>query len=410
MSTTYIAPNISAAGLSLPTYQQILAKKIANFQAVFGTTYYLGADSPMYQFLANDALDEADVMAAIQLAYNSRSPVSAVGAALDSLGKLMGGIARKVASYSTCPVTCTGTAGAVITNGVAQDASGIQWSLPASVTIGSGGSVTISATCQQLGAIAVGNNSITTMVNPQAGWTGITNGTNAAVLGQPVETDAQYRARLFISQALPSLTQFSGTVAAIASLSGVTRQQCYENPTGTTSDGTTIFGTPAGKPLPSGLPAHSVTCVVEGGTNLAVATAIYANKGIGCYTNGTTSQSVTDPNNGVTAVINFYQPTYQTIYVSLSVHLLPGGTSATLTAVQAAIIAYLQSLQIGQAITLSALYAAGMSVTPNLSMPIFSIEALTLGTSASPSGTSDITLAFNYAAQATTSSVIVSSV
>ena len=122
----YVAPTISVSGLSIPSYADILADLIASYQATYGQDVYLANDSADYQFLSIIALKIYDVMQALQLAYNNRSPVTAIGAALDSLVKL-NAISRKVASYSTCSVTLYGTAGSVITNGKVSDANGNVW-------------------------------------------------------------------------------------------------------------------------------------------------------------------------------------------------------------------------------------------------------------------------------------------
>jgi uncharacterized phage protein gp47/JayE len=188
----------------------------------------------------------------------------------------------------------------------------------------------------------------------------------------------------------------AGTIAAIAETPGVTRYNVLENATGTT-DG---FGNPG----------HSITCIVEGGADADVATAIFNNRGIGCFTNGTTSVTVTDAFTGVSLDIGFSRPTYVPVYVSLNVHALAGYTSATTTAIQNAIAAYLNTLQIGESVVLSELYGAALTVRPNPDQPMFSIRALTLGTSASPTGTSDLTTAFNAVAQGVAANVVVSMV
>jgi hypothetical protein len=97
-------------------------------------------------------------------------------------------------------------------------------------------------------------------------------------------------------------------------------------------------------------------------------------------------------------------------YTVLNVHLLSGSTAATLTSIQSAITNYLNGLQIGEEVTQSALYAAAMAVTPNLSSPIFSIKGLYLGTTALPSTTADIAIAFNAVAQGVTANCTVNSV
>ncbi len=63
----------------------------------------------------------------------------------------------------------------------------------------------------------------------------------------------------------------------------------------------------------------------------------------------------------------------------MNVHLLSGGTTATLTAIKTPIVNYLNSLQIGVGLSLSTLEAAAVAVNPNLSSPIFSIQSITAG-------------------------------
>jgi hypothetical protein len=117
--------------------------------------------------------------------------------------------------------------------------------------------------------------------------------------------------------------------------------------------------------------------------------------------------AVTDPNSGNVTNIGFVRPTYVPIYVSLSVHGLTSAfTTATQAAIKAALVLYLNSLEIGEEVTLSALYAVALSVTPNLLVPIFSVRALTLGTAPSPGGTSDISLLFYQVAQGLTANVV----
>jgi hypothetical protein len=149
-----------------------------------------------------------------------------------------------------------------------------------------------------------------------------------------------------------------------------------------------------------GNPPHSISVVVQAAGSLAlqIATAIYNKKTIGCYTNGSTTVNVTDPNTGYVAPINFTFAAAVPIYVSISVHDLGGSTSATLDAIQNSIIAYLNSLQIGEEITQSALYAAAMSVTPNLSAPIFSVRSVTLDITPAPVATADIALLYTQIA------------
>ncbi|HLH04939.1 MAG TPA: baseplate J/gp47 family protein [Bryobacteraceae bacterium] len=374
----YIPPYLGSSGLSIPAYADILNDLLGQFQTIYGQNVYMGPDSADYQFISAVALKISDTMQALQLVYNARAPLTAIGADLDSIVKL-NGLTRKVASYSTCPVVITGTTGTVITNGVVRDVNGYTWNLPPQVTIQTGGTVTVTATCSTSGNINAAIGQISIIATPTAGWTAVTN-TVPASAGQPIETDAQLRARQSLSVALPSRSMLAGTQAGIAAVPGVTRYNILENPTNATDS--------------YGNPPHSITCVVENGTDAAVAQAIYNNRSIGCYTNGTDTVTVTDPYTGATMPISFYRPTYVPIYVTLNVHPLAGYSSSTGAAIQTAVANYLNSLQIGESITISALYGAALSVMPNLSLPMFSIKGLFAGTSPNPTTSLDITLLF----------------
>ncbi len=377
---TYAAPLVNTTGLIIPSYQDILDDLIAQAKTIYGQDIYLDEDSADYQFLSVIALKIFDCMNSLQLAYNNRNPQTAIGAALESLVKL-NGLAKKSASYSTCTVTISGTAGTVILNGVVGDANSVKWSLPPSVTIGVSGTIDVVATCQTIGAISALAGEVNKILTPQAGWTSVTNAA-AATLGQAVETDAQLRARQAVSTQIASKTMLGGTIGAIADVAGVTRYRIYENPTGSLDS--------------NNLPAHSITCVVEGGTDANVANAIYTNRGIGCYTNGDQVVSVADPDSGITSSIRFYRTTYDPIYATIGIKALSGYTSAYTTAILAAIVDFLNSFEIGKGFSPSVLYAPILSVMPDLKSPIFEVTSVVAGTSSGSQGTADITVLFNH--------------
>ena len=232
----YLPAEIGSSGLVIPDYPDILAYLIAQFQLIYGSSTYLAAESPDYQDLSIRGLQASYVNQALQLVYLSFNPQTALGTALDLCGRLIG-TAREAATYSTALVTLTGTPGTIITNGTVRDVNGNYWNLGSPATIGSGGTVIIQATAQQTGNITANPGDISLIITPTAGWTQVTNAT-AASTGLPVESDANYRARLLISQAKPSLSLRAGTAAAIAAVPGVTRSVVYENP----FDYTATFG------------------------------------------------------------------------------------------------------------------------------------------------------------------------
>ena len=395
---TYSAPTITNSGLTIPQYSDILNYYISQAQAIFGSTIYLGNDSLDYQLLATIALVASDTMNGLQLSYNSFGAQTVTGSAEDALFRL-NGIARKSATYSTCnTVVITGTAATVINNGICQDQSGNLWSLPTSITIGGGGTVTVTATCQTAGAINAAAGTITIINTPTYGWTSVTN-SGPAVAGNPIETDAQFRARQTQSTAIASVSPLNGVEAAIAQVSGVDRYVVYENPTGSSGS----------DPNGYGLPAHSITAVVEGGTSANIANAIWTKKAPGVLSNGSTTVNIIDQYNNTTP-ISFYILAYTTIYVVVNIHQLPTYVSTMTAQIQTAVSNYLNNLSIGETVLDYAIAATVMNVNANLAAPAFTVRSVYIGTSPSPNTSTDITIAYNYASTCTTSNVTVNSV
>jgi uncharacterized phage protein gp47/JayE len=391
----YFSPYIDENGLHLPTYNDILEKRIADAKSIFGQDIYLGNDSLDYQAIAVEALSVYDCMQAIQLAYNQFSPVTAIGVGLSSLVQL-NGLTRQAASYSTCDVILTGTTSSTIVNGVILDQAGNSWSLPTPITLQASGSpigstytLVVTATCQTIGAITALPGDLNTISTPTAGWTSVTN-TTAATAGQPVETDSQLRARQALSVALPSQTMLAGTTAAIASLAEVTRYKLYENATNSTHYGD------SGVPF-EGSPVHSITCIVEGGDQTDVATAIYNNRGIGCYMDGDVEIDIADPVYGNLTTVRFYRPVYVPIYVEIEIHALNGYTSDAIDDIKEAVADYINTLDIGQTLALSSVIGAAVAVMVNSARPTFSVYTTVMGTdpSSPPLDNSDIVVAYN---------------
>jgi hypothetical protein len=391
---SYQAGTINAAGLQVPSYNDIYNFYLAAYQTIYGQQVSTDNSNSDIQLISVLALALSDAYNALVLDYNNRSPIYAIGAALDSIVKI-NGLTRKTASFSTCTVVCSGTAFTVIPAGIVQDVNGNQWALPPNTEIGSGGSVSATATALVAGAITVGASQITTIVTVVSGWTGVTNSSNLPSVGAPTEADSSLRSRQSVSTELPSISIFAGTVAGVEAVEGVTNIQADENTTGST-DG-------------NGTPGHSIQLVVQGGANLDIATAIYNNKSLGCGTYGSVNVPVTDPVTGIVTTINFNRPTLQQVYVKLGVTPLNGYTTATTAAILQAVLAYIAGLSIGQNVSYISVMAAAMSVAGNFDSPVFVIEVASsgIGTSSSPSGTTDITIAFGTLAVSGAENVII---
>lgn len=392
MSTPpYVAPQLTANGPVVPSYATYQQALIQAYLSIYPANASLSPSDADYQWISNVALMLSDLVQFAVAVLNSFGLTSNSGVGQDAQYANLG-IQRLPATSSTVSVTLGGTSGTTITNGTVYDQNGNIWNLPASCTVGS----TVTATAQQPGPISAAPGTVTGIGTPTAGWTSVTNAA-AASPGTNYETDAAFRARAVVSTLLPSQTTFNATLAAVAAVPGVTRSTGYNNPNDT-ADG-------------YGNPPHSITMVVQGGDQTAIATAIYDNYGLGAKTNGTTTVNVTDPQSGQVQPISFDIATETQIYVTLNVAPLAQPiTTATQSTIQNAIVAYLTSLNIGQVVSIAALYATAMAQAGNLAQPNFSVISIAAGTTPSPTGTSDIVIAFNAVATSQAANVVVNTV
>lgn len=385
---SYFTPYVDASGLHIPTYADIRDDIILHMKKIYGNDIYLENDSADYQFISTLALKISDSYQAVQYAYNARSPATAIGAALDSVVKL-NGIARKEPGYSTCQVTITGIPFTEIKSGSVVDKTGIVWDLPSSVIIGSDGTVISSVVCQKVGAVSAEPGDIDKINTPTYGWKSVINH-SAAIPGNAIETDAELRQRQTISVSNPSQTMLEGTHGALMALKNIARVAVYENDTNVS------VVDPENNP--HGLPPHSITCVVEGGSDTDIAKAILYHKGIGCYTNGSKEVSIIDRNDYVNKV-RFYRPSYTDIYVKLKLKKYTGYVSSLSSNVKTAIYNYISSLEIGRDVSISMLTGAIMACNPDITRPVFGISSITIGRSNQSLSNGDIDINYKEVAR-----------
>jgi len=383
----YVAPYIDETGLHIPRYQDIVDDMVDGAKAIFGDDIYLENDSADYQLISVFALKTYDMLQALMYAYNARSPATAIGSSLDVVCK-MNGLKRKEAGYSTCDVKITGLPNTQILNGVIQDAANTLWDLPKMVIIPESGTVVTTATCEIAGAVTVAIGDLSKIYTPTYGWTSVTN-EGTAVIGNEIETDGALRLRQTKSVAMPSQTMLDGTLAAIMAIDEVNRVAVYENDTNSADVSTAN---------PYGLPAHSITCVVEGGDRGEIANAILYHKGIGCYTNGDQTEEIIG-DNGYVNYVRFCRPTYVDVYVEVKLKKYKGYISASASDVANAINDYLASLTMGSNISVSMLIGIAVGCNADVNAPTFGVQSLKIGTSAESLGTNDIVITYNQIPQ-----------
>lgn len=397
-----LAVTVSPQGPSAPSFDQILTSIWTSIQGIYGSDVVNTSDQQDAQLVGvvTEAINDSNN--ATIAGINNFNPAYSQGSGQDTT-YLINGIQREASTNSTMPATLVGVAGAVIAspNNVVQDANGNLWNLPATTTIPNSGTIGVTATAQQSGAIAAPAQTLI-IYTQVLGWQTATS-TAAATLGAPVEQDGTFRQRQAASTALAAETPLQKIAAALANLPGVVRSIVYENPTGAAGTGSE---TP---PLVPAQPPHSVCCVVSGATNTAIAQIIEATKAPGTSTSegmsGITTVTVEDPS-GVPVNINFFVLGGVAVYVSVTVQPLNGWAASTSTAIQAALVAFINALAIGQDVYRTALYGPASLYGTGLE-GTFVVTALTLGLAPAPSGTADITINFNQAANTAAADVIV---
>ncbi|WP_130958626.1 baseplate J/gp47 family protein [Klebsiella pneumoniae] len=382
LDTLGLSATVTAEGISAPDYQTVLDTITGYFQQIYGSDAYLDPDSKDGQMVALVALAIHDANNTAISVYRSFSPATAVGDALTSNVKI-NGITRRAATNSTVDLLLTGTVGTTITNGSVRDTNSMIWNLPATVVIGTDGTVVATATCASSGAVAAVAGSVNGINTPTRGWASVTNPL-AATVGIAAETDAELRVRQSQSVALASLTPFDAVDGAIANVEGVTRHKLFENDTETTDA--------------NGLPAHSISAILEGGDATEIANTIRSAKGQGVSTYGTTAVIVTDKY-GNPYTIRFSRPVDVPIYVSITIQALTGYSSEVGDEMKAAVAAYINSLAIGDSVLLSRVYSpANLGVVSGGNARYYDIMELLIGRTAEGVAAANVVLAYDESA------------
>lgn len=361
-----------------PTFLQFIQEK---YRGIYGADVYLEADSQDGQWLGVQALCMYQTAANQAATFNSFSPVTAQGVGLSRQVKL-NGLNRRVPTKSTVDLTIVGQAGTVLGTvgapAVAIDTLDQKWNIPIGTTIPGGGTIVATAEAQEEGAVQAASNTVNRIFTPTLGWQTVDNA-DAATAGEPVETDAELRARQAVSTANPSLTVFDGTVGAVANLPGVTAVKGYENDTDAT-DG-------------DGLPPHSISLVVAGGDVTEICQTIQIHKTPGCGTYGDVSETVYDAH-GMPLLISFFRPTPITIIGEVVITTNVGYSADYEVLIQNAVAAAIEAFGIGSTILYTKLFlAAYLQGTP--AEGSFDVVSIEIAKSGDPLGAANIALDFD---------------
>lgn len=264
--------------------------------------------------LAHDAevfgvLDET-----LQQAYNSKDPNKATKVDLDVICALTG-TTRSEGTPSNVVVTLTGTDGTIVPAGkrIESSTNGSRWTIDETVTL-TGGTATTTATCTVTGPTQADIATLTGIVDVVGGWTGVNN-PSVATPGTDEQLDSSLRIERATAVGRPGNNQIDSMYGELYAVSGVRRVKIYENDTNSA----------AVDPVdnPHGLPAHSISVIVDGGAIADVGMAIYVKKNPGVLLNqsgtpvSTTVVSPKYPTN--TKLIRWATPLYLDMVIAVTV-------------------------------------------------------------------------------------------
>lgn len=348
----------------------------ARQKADFGAQINTGGESILGQLNATYGASVAENWEILNAVYRSLYPDSATGEALDNVCAITG-VTRLPATHSTINLACTGVSGTILLAGrvVSVDATGERFVSTANATM-TGSPVSVPFESENFGPIALSTGQALTIETPVPGWTTVA-ATEDATLGRNLETDAELRLRRV------TLLRFqgSGTIEAIRAdvllVADVIQCYVFENVSMVTDS--------------RGVPAKSIEVLVDGGTDVAVAQAIFDTKPAGIGTYGHAPDDVTETitdSMGIDHDISFTRPDTIPIHIEVELDYDPAVyTPATGDqAVKDALALLGDSLSLGDTVIYERFQAEVFSVAGVIDCPVFKIDTVD-----PPTGTSNIT-------------------
>ena len=315
-------------------------------------------------------LDEA-----IAAAFAAASRSNAIGQQLDYIGELIG-VPRQQATKSTVLATVNLNGNVILPAGSQAADSTDPTEIYETVTDAEEGSGSPSNVTVLMRAVTAGSSTfvsagqLTDIVTPVTGWNSVTNAADSTV-GTDLETDADYRVRQTSLLSNAGAGTIDAIRSAVASVDNVTSVGVLENVTNITNS--------------LGLPPHSFEVLAIGGTVTDIGQAIWDNKPAGVQAYGTTNGSATD-DTGATQNVKFSRPTEVPIYVTfvLSTDSTYAGDTAFKESIVTAAAAF---FGLGDDIIYAKLYDLAFSVEG-----VTDVTTLQVGTTASPTGTVNISI------------------
>lgn len=346
--------SLGPTGLTIDSLPTLVAALTEQLQAIYGSDINVDSNSPDGQLINIFCQTVEDTLELIQAVYGSFGYMTAYGTQLDQRLAILG-ITRKAGTQTTTPVLVTVNQ-ALTLNGLDQtanpvytlvDQTGNLWQLETTHVFGAAGSASLTFKAVTIGPIGTTANTITQQSTTVLGVTSVNNPTTVGtVIGVSEENDTQFKVRAAQSFALASTGPADAVEAALDNIADVTDAFVVENDTGG------VVG---------GVPAHSIWCIVVGGTDAEIGQAIYAKKGPGCGMKGSQSYVVTRPN-GTTFTALWDLGLTQNLYIKFNI-IWRGGVALSDDTIIAALAAAL-SYKLNQPASVGDIVTAMATIAP----------------------------------------------
>lgn len=263
--------SLTTTGYVLQTQNDWFAQE-RQFYLDIDPLWNLDPSTPDGLKIAHDAEIFYSLDETLQRAYNSKDPNKAKGLDLDIVCSLTG-TTRSEGSKSNVSLSLTGTPMTVIPKGNRFESSvtGSRWETDQAVTLDTGGSATVNATCTVVGPTAADPDTITRIIDVIGGLATVNNPA-PAVEGTDAQRDEQLRVTRAAAVGRPGSNQVDSMIGELYAVDSVRRVKLYENDTNSSA---------VSADNPYGLPAHSIAPIIDGGSDEDVAMAIYLKKNPG---------------------------------------------------------------------------------------------------------------------------------
>lgn len=382
----------TAAGLTIDTTAEAQAAIGQALAARFGQTLqWSNPNTVIGNIVAAMANQTVTVEEGLQAVYSQLVLSGATGTSLDNLALLVG-LTRNLATQTVGTMLVTNASGGPVT--IPQGAlwqsvdTQEQWATVGAATVGALATASVTIRAINTGPLPVGTG-VYSVLSSFAGAVSLSAaGTATTSLGTAQETDADFRLRIMSDGARAGRGTLASILAAVRAVDGVTNAKAYENTT-------LSVGITSPVSIPA-LPPKSFVVVVQGATDAEVAAAIYDTAPAGIASYGDTTEAV-DTGEGYSVDILFERPAAITVYVSATI---TGAGSAYNDAVEASVISYIETLP--NTVLYNRILCAILDALPRTA----NVSSLTLGTSPSPVGTSDLSVAWNEYPEADGTSIV----